>query len=107
MASHGSEHHVGGNINLPPTQPRPNPSLNIVPNQSSPKSQTHIVGANNNANSPEVESDVHSHNTEPPPLEDALVIDKQDLDNWFDQLSDRVLIGLCHGPRPPLDALKR
>ncbi|MCO5554899.1 hypothetical protein L7F22_008437 [Adiantum nelumboides] len=37
---------------------------------------------------------------------DDLVIDKGALETWFDQLQDRVLIGLCHGPRPSMEALK-
>ncbi|MCO5575624.1 hypothetical protein L7F22_029426 [Adiantum nelumboides] len=38
---------------------------------------------------------------------DDLVIDRGALETWFDQLQDRVLIGgLCHGPRPSMEALK-
>ncbi|MCO5610387.1 hypothetical protein L7F22_064623 [Adiantum nelumboides] len=37
---------------------------------------------------------------------DDLVIDRGALETWFDQLQDRVLIGLCHGPHPSMEALK-
>ncbi|MCO5549473.1 hypothetical protein L7F22_002944 [Adiantum nelumboides] len=35
-----------------------------------------------------------------------LMIDRGALETWFDQLQDRVLIGLCHGPHPSMEALK-
>ncbi|MCO5567687.1 hypothetical protein L7F22_021381 [Adiantum nelumboides] len=35
-----------------------------------------------------------------------LIIDRGALETWFDQLQDRVLIGLCHGSRPSMEALK-
>ncbi|MCO5583272.1 hypothetical protein L7F22_037181 [Adiantum nelumboides] len=38
--------------------------------------------------------------------EEALVIDRGELESWFDQLQGRVLIGLCHGPRPSLETLE-
>ncbi|MCO5563405.1 hypothetical protein L7F22_017047 [Adiantum nelumboides] len=37
---------------------------------------------------------------------DDLVIDRGALETWFDQLQDKVLIGLYHGPRPSMEALK-
>ncbi|MCO5604478.1 hypothetical protein L7F22_058644 [Adiantum nelumboides] len=37
---------------------------------------------------------------------EASVMYRGDIENWFDQLQDKVLIGLCHGPMPSMEALK-
>ncbi|MCO5571157.1 hypothetical protein L7F22_024891 [Adiantum nelumboides] len=36
----------------------------------------------------------------------SVVIPVSDLENWYSQLQDRVIIGLCHGVRPSLEALR-
>ncbi|KAH7300152.1 hypothetical protein KP509_24G046700 [Ceratopteris richardii] len=37
---------------------------------------------------------------------DALIIDRDSLNNWHSQLCEKVVIGLCHGSRPTQEALK-
>lgn len=41
-----------------------------------------------------------------PAEEGTLIIPASELENWQSQLQDRVIIGLCHGARPSLEALR-
>ncbi|MCO5608765.1 hypothetical protein L7F22_062981 [Adiantum nelumboides] len=37
---------------------------------------------------------------------ESVTINDSDLESWFSQLRERVVIGLCHGPRPSMEVLK-
>ncbi|MCO5600611.1 hypothetical protein L7F22_054726 [Adiantum nelumboides] len=37
---------------------------------------------------------------------EAVIIPFSELDSWYMQLQDRVIIGLCHGARPSMEALR-
>ncbi|MCO5607678.1 hypothetical protein L7F22_061876 [Adiantum nelumboides] len=38
---------------------------------------------------------------------DSVIINNSELEAWFSQLQERVVIGLCHGPRPSMESLKQ
>ncbi|MCO5595985.1 hypothetical protein L7F22_050037 [Adiantum nelumboides] len=40
-------------------------------------------------------------------ISDGISIREEDLTAWHNQLNDRVVLGLCHGPRPSMEVLKQ
>ncbi|MCO5572207.1 hypothetical protein L7F22_025959 [Adiantum nelumboides] len=38
---------------------------------------------------------------------DSVIINNRELEAWYSQLQERVVIGLCHGPRPSMEVLKQ
>ncbi|MCO5580828.1 hypothetical protein L7F22_034701 [Adiantum nelumboides] len=40
-------------------------------------------------------------------ISEGIVIREEDLTAWHNQLNERVVLGLCHGPRPSMEVLKQ
>ncbi|MCO5575656.1 hypothetical protein L7F22_029460 [Adiantum nelumboides] len=68
-------------------------------NKNDPSRKT--PGPENSPPSPGSNGDAHFQD------EESVIIDTKELEAWYEQLQDKVLIGLCHGPRPPIEVLKQ
>ncbi|KAI5062476.1 hypothetical protein GOP47_0023015 [Adiantum capillus-veneris] len=95
---HGEHIYVGNPYIASPIEQIPSNGAHFFhspPRDPSPEGKT--------ISDPNVEK---TQSSEADKVDDALVIDKKDLEICFEKLNDKVLIALCHRPRPPLHALK-